>query len=91
MEALCTEVRRLGERLGRLSLDTVFIGGGTPSLVEPALLAELGATVRTHVHGRRRRRGHDGGEPVEHHDGASAGLEGGGREPDQHRRAEPRG
>ena len=27
MEALCTEVRRLGERLGRLSLNTVFIGG----------------------------------------------------------------
>ena len=46
MEALCTEVRRLGERLGRLTLDTVFIGGGTPSLVEPALLAELVATVR---------------------------------------------
>jgi oxygen-independent coproporphyrinogen III oxidase len=47
MEALCAEVRRLGERLGRLTLDTVFIGGGTPSLVEPALLADLVATVRT--------------------------------------------
>ncbi len=46
MEALGTEVRRLGERLGRLSLDTVFIGGGTPSLVDPELLAGLVATVR---------------------------------------------
>jgi oxygen-independent coproporphyrinogen-3 oxidase len=47
MDALCVEVRRLGERLGRLSLDTVFIGGGTPSLVEPELLAALLATVRS--------------------------------------------
>jgi oxygen-independent coproporphyrinogen-3 oxidase len=47
MDALGAEVRRLGERLGRLDLDTVFIGGGTPSLVEPELLAELVATVRT--------------------------------------------
>jgi putative oxygen-independent coproporphyrinogen III oxidase len=45
MAALSTEVRRLGERLGRLTLDTVFIGGGTPSLVDPALLAELVDTV----------------------------------------------
>lgn len=45
MAALSTEVRRLGERLGRLTLDTVFIGGGTPSLVDPALLAELVETV----------------------------------------------
>jgi putative oxygen-independent coproporphyrinogen III oxidase len=47
MEALGAEVRRIGERLGRLTLDTVFIGGGTPSLVDPALLAELVATVRS--------------------------------------------
>jgi putative oxygen-independent coproporphyrinogen III oxidase len=47
MAALTTEVRRLGERLGRLSLDTVFIGGGTPSLVNPQLLATLVATVRS--------------------------------------------
>jgi putative oxygen-independent coproporphyrinogen III oxidase len=47
MDALCVEVRRLGERLGRLSLDTVFIGGGTPSLVEPELVAALLATVRS--------------------------------------------
>ncbi len=47
MEALTTEVRGLGERLGRLTLDTVFIGGGTPSLVEPDLLARLVDTVRT--------------------------------------------
>jgi oxygen-independent coproporphyrinogen-3 oxidase len=46
MKALGTEVRRVGERLGRLSLDTVFIGGGTPSLVDPELLAGLVATVR---------------------------------------------
>lgn len=47
MDALGAEVRRLGDRLGTLSLDTVFIGGGTPSLVEPELLAGLVATVRS--------------------------------------------
>jgi putative oxygen-independent coproporphyrinogen III oxidase len=47
MAALTTEVRRLGEQLGPLSLDTVFIGGGTPSLVEPELLAALIGTVRS--------------------------------------------
>ena len=47
MAALATEVRVLGERMGRLTLDTVFIGGGTPSLVDPALLADLVATVRS--------------------------------------------
>jgi oxygen-independent coproporphyrinogen III oxidase len=46
MNALVAEVRHLGECLGRLTLDTVFIGGGTPSLVEPELLAGLVATVR---------------------------------------------
>jgi putative oxygen-independent coproporphyrinogen III oxidase len=46
MQALTAEVRRLGIRLGQLTLDTVFIGGGTPSLVEPELLAGLVATVR---------------------------------------------
>ena len=55
MEALCMEVRRLGERLGRLTLDTVFIGGGTPSLVEPALLAERGGHRPPHIHDRPRR------------------------------------
>jgi putative oxygen-independent coproporphyrinogen III oxidase len=47
MQALTAEVRRVGDRLGRLTLDTVFIGGGTPSLVEPELLAGLVATVRS--------------------------------------------
>jgi putative oxygen-independent coproporphyrinogen III oxidase len=46
MDALTAEVRRVGDRLGRLKLDTVFIGGGTPSLVEPELLAGLVAMVR---------------------------------------------
>ena len=91
MDALCTEVRRLGERLGRLTLDTVFIGGGTPSLVDPALLAELVATVQATFSVATERRGHDGGEPVEHHCRPGPGLEGGRGQPHQHRRAEPRG
>jgi oxygen-independent coproporphyrinogen-3 oxidase len=47
MDALRTEVARLGELMGRLVLDTVFIGGGTPSLVAPESVAALVATVRS--------------------------------------------
>ena len=81
MNALNAEVRHLGERLGRLSLDTVFIGGGTPSLVDPDLLAGLVATVHNTFSVAAGRRGHHGGQPVEHHRGAGAGLEGRGGQP----------
>jgi putative oxygen-independent coproporphyrinogen III oxidase len=46
MEALAAEVGVLASRLGRLTLDTVFVGGGTPSFVEPRRLARLLGSVR---------------------------------------------
>ena len=45
-EALETEIRREGERLGRPRVATLFFGGGTPSLLEPIEVARLGATLR---------------------------------------------
>ncbi|MBV9526078.1 MAG: radical SAM family heme chaperone HemW [Candidatus Dormibacteraeota bacterium] len=45
MRALCEEVRVLGRTFPGVRLDTVFVGGGTPSLVEPGQLAALLATV----------------------------------------------
>jgi putative oxygen-independent coproporphyrinogen III oxidase len=45
VEALLTEVRRLP----RGPYDTVFIGGGTPSILPPTLLARLLAGVRAHI------------------------------------------
>ena len=50
MAALTEEVRMLAQRSGDVELDTVFVGGGTPSLVEPELLAALLATVRERFH-----------------------------------------
>jgi oxygen-independent coproporphyrinogen-3 oxidase len=46
IHALLQEVRRWGEELGHPELDTVFIGGGTPSLVPAAHIARLLDTVR---------------------------------------------
>jgi oxygen-independent coproporphyrinogen-3 oxidase len=46
VEALRAELRGLAERLGRLELDTVFVGGGTPSFVDPSRLAALLDEVR---------------------------------------------
>ena len=46
VEALRAEVRELAERFGRLELDTVFVGGGTPSFVEPDRLGGLLDEVR---------------------------------------------
>jgi len=47
----------------RLTLDTVFIGGGTPSLVAPELLADLVATVRSTFSVAGGRRDDHGGQP----------------------------
>ncbi|MBA2479368.1 MAG: radical SAM family heme chaperone HemW [Planctomycetes bacterium] len=45
VDALVQEVRRLP----RGPYDTLFIGGGTPSILPPALLARLLAAVRAHI------------------------------------------
>ena len=44
--ALRREIAMLGERVPRAVLDTVFVGGGTPSLIEPELLAMTLEAVR---------------------------------------------
>ena len=45
-KAYCDDIRRYGlETQGRI-LDTVFFGGGTPSLMEPTLVADIMETVR---------------------------------------------
>ncbi len=46
IDALRAEIRALGERLGPLRLDTVFVGGGTPSFVAPTRLAGVLREVR---------------------------------------------
>lgn len=35
------ELTTLAERVGHVELDTVFVGGGTPSFIEPRLLADI--------------------------------------------------
>ncbi|MBE9472648.1 MAG: radical SAM protein, partial [Chloroflexi bacterium] len=39
--AVCREVEAAGERWGRLTVPTIYFGGGTPSLLPLDLLAEL--------------------------------------------------
>ncbi len=41
VNALCKELAVLGERIPGVELDTVFVGGGTPSFIEPRLLADV--------------------------------------------------
>lgn len=46
VEALRKELTMLGERLPGIELDTVFFGGGTPSFIEPELLASVLREIR---------------------------------------------
>ncbi|HYA00214.1 MAG TPA: radical SAM family heme chaperone HemW [Candidatus Binatia bacterium] len=46
LERLRCEIRQLATRVGRLELDTVFVGGGTPSFVDPHRLGEVLDEVR---------------------------------------------
>lgn len=46
VEAVCLELRRLAAALGPAVLDSVFVGGGTPSFLPPELLAALLEEVR---------------------------------------------
>ena len=45
LDALDTEIRREGDRLGRPRIATLYFGGGTPSLLEPLEIARLGAAL----------------------------------------------
>ena len=39
--ALCQELTLAGEGCGRLDVDTIYVGGGTPSTLPPALLCQV--------------------------------------------------
>lgn len=43
---LCEEIREKGEELGRPPADTVFIGGGTPSMLAPELMKKVLLALR---------------------------------------------
>ena len=46
IDALCKHVRYEGEKYRDREVDTVFLGGGTPSILSPHLVKELFLTVR---------------------------------------------
>jgi oxygen-independent coproporphyrinogen-3 oxidase len=46
LDALDTEIRREGLRLGRPRVATLYFGGGTPSLLEPSEIGRIGASLR---------------------------------------------
>ena len=45
VDALATEIAREGVALGRPRVRTIFVGGGTPSLLEPDEVARLGEAI----------------------------------------------
>ena len=49
-DALCGEIRRRAAETGRLTADTVFFGGGTPSLLPPELFEKIVRTLRESYH-----------------------------------------
>lgn len=46
LEALAREIREQGALLGRPRVRTLFVGGGTPSLLDPVEIAALGTATR---------------------------------------------
>ena len=46
LDALEREIAREGARLDRPAVDTLYFGGGTPSLLEPHEIERLGAAIR---------------------------------------------
>lgn len=46
VDALCHEIRTRAQETGRLTADTVFFGGGTPSLLPPELFEKIVRTLR---------------------------------------------
>lgn len=46
VEALCGEIRTRARETGKIPVDTVFFGGGTPSLLPPALFEKIAGTIR---------------------------------------------
>jgi len=47
-QALCAEIAERAARTGSLRVNTVFLGGGTPSLMAPGQLARILETLRAH-------------------------------------------
>ena len=48
VSALCREIAGRGEAAGHPAADTVFFGGGTPSLLPPALYLQIARALREH-------------------------------------------
>ncbi len=46
VDALCLEITQWGERLQRRQVETIFLGGGTPTVLEERALAQIFNTVR---------------------------------------------
>ena len=48
VDALCQEMARWQATLGERTIDTLFLGGGTPTLLQREQLAQLFAAIHTH-------------------------------------------
>ena len=46
VDRLCDDIRSFGDRAREYTVDTVYIGGGTPTVLESADLLKIGAAIR---------------------------------------------
>ena len=85
--AFAREIAALAERAPGRTVNSIFIGGGTPSLMEPATVGAHPRCGRGPLVGRPRCRGDDGGQSVLRRGGALPRLSRGRRQPPVARRA----
>ena len=49
INALCAHIEMEADRYKEYEFDTVYIGGGTPSIITPPLIEKLGFTIKNHL------------------------------------------
>ena len=87
VRAFAAEIAATAARVPGRTVSTIFFGGGTPSLMQPATIAGDPRCDRTALAGRRRRRGHARSQSDQRRGDALSRLSLGRRQPRLARRA----
>ena len=85
--AFATELATMRARTGPREVTSIFLGGGTPSLMKPETVGGRARRGGEELDGACRRRDHAGGQPVVGRGGALPRLSRGRRQPRLARRA----
>ena len=87
LRAFETEIATTAARIGGRTVTSIFLGGGTPSLMQPATVGAHPRGDRSALERRARRRGDAGGQPDQRRGDALPRLSRGRRQPGLARRA----